>query len=40
MTKVDKNVLTLSQGLIFTMTGISIGYVALTSHAFFNNYSF
>jgi len=40
VTKVDKNVLTLSQGYLFSMAGISISYVPLTSHSFFNNYTF
>jgi WD repeat-containing protein 19 len=40
VTKVDKNLLTLSQGNLFSMTGISVGYVALTSHAFLYNYTF
>ena len=39
-TKVEKNVLTLSQGFIFFMSGISVNFVPLTSHAYFANYSF
>jgi hypothetical protein len=37
---VEKNVLTLSQGNIFFMSGITVSYLPLTSHAFFANYSF
>lgn len=40
MTKVDKNVLTLSQGCIFFMTAGVVNYVPLTSHSFLNNYQF
>jgi hypothetical protein len=39
-TKVESNVLTLSQGNLFYMSGISVNYVPLVSHAFLNNYSF
>lgn len=39
-TRVEKNVLTLSQGFIFFMNGITISFVPLTSHAYFTNYSF
>lgn len=38
-TRIEKNVLTLSQGNIFFMTGITVSYLPLTSHAFFANYS-
>jgi WD repeat-containing protein 19 len=37
---VEKNVLTLSQGNIFFMTGVTVSYLPLTSHAFLTNYSF
>ena len=39
-TKIEKNVLTLSHGFIFFMTGITVSFVPLTSHAYFANYSF
>lgn len=32
--------LTLSQGNIFFITGVTVSYLPLTSHAFLNNYSF
>jgi hypothetical protein len=40
MTKVDKNVISLAQGNLFFMTGASLNYVPLASHAFLNNYNF
>ena len=40
MTKVEKNVITLSNGNIFYMAGGAINYVPLTSHAFLTNYKF
>lgn len=40
MTKVEKNVISLSQGNIFFMGGSAINYVTLTSHAFLNNYTY
>ena len=40
MTRVEKNVISLSSGNIFYLAGGSINYVPLTSHAFLNNYKF
>ena len=40
MTRVEKNVITLSSGNIFYLAGGAINYVPLTSHAFLNNYRF
>ena len=39
-TRIEKNVLTLSHGFIFFMTGITVSFVPLTSHAYFSNYTF
>lgn len=40
MTRVEKNVLNLSNGNIFFLAGGAINYVPLTSHAFLSNYKF
>lgn len=40
MTRVEKNVISLSNGNIFYMAGGAINYVPLTSHAFLNNYKY
>lgn len=40
MTRVEKNVLSLSNGNIFFLAGGAINYVPLTSHAFLSNYKF
>ena len=40
MTRVEKNVISLSNGNIFYLAGGAINYVPLTSHAFLNNYKF
>ena len=40
MTKIEKNVISLSQGNIFFMGGAAINYVTLSSHAFLTNYNY
>lgn len=40
MTRVEKNVISLSNGNIFYIAGGAINYVPLTSHAFLGNYKY
>jgi hypothetical protein len=40
MTKVEDNVICLSQGNIFHVGGASINYTTLASHAFLQHYNF